>query len=136
VSESKHRPGGKLYVDINQMVTKVRWRSWISRRSAQYGAARPAGAAEANVTTFSANIAQDKVNAEAPDCRCIRDLPAQRADAEGWIVSQQAWTTPSAISGSEDQADAAVAQIGWIRPASSGGAQVQQARQLDQLNQH
>ncbi len=60
----------KLYVDINDRVRKGQELAQLDRQEieAQVDAARAQlASAEANVTTYQANIEQDKVNAAAPD---------------------------------------------------------------------
>ncbi|MGA2207266.1 MAG: efflux RND transporter periplasmic adaptor subunit [Terracidiphilus sp.] len=60
----------KLYVDINDRVHKGQELAQLDRQEieAQVDAARAQlASAEANVTTYQANIEQDKVNAAAPD---------------------------------------------------------------------
>ena len=84
----------KLYVDINQHVTKGQVLAQLDQQEilAQVAAQKAQlEAASANVGTFQANIAQDKVNAEAPDLPMYkstldRNLQMQK---EG-VVSQQA----------------------------------------------
>jgi HlyD family secretion protein len=84
----------KLYVDINQHVTKGQLLAQLDQQEilAQVAAQKAQlEAATANVGTYQANIAQDRVNAEAPD------LPMYKAtldrnlqmEKEG-VVSQQA----------------------------------------------
>ena len=96
-------------------------------------------AAEANVTTFSANIAQDKVNAEAPDLPMYQETYQRNVQMlKDGIVSQQALDNAERdYLAQRTKRDAAVAQIGVdqakLRQAE---AQVQQAKaSLDQLNQ-
>jgi HlyD family secretion protein len=84
----------KLYVDINQHVAKGQVLAQLDQQEilAQVAAQKAQlEAASANVGTFQANIAQDKVNAEAPDLPMYkntldRNLQMQK---EG-VVSQQA----------------------------------------------
>jgi HlyD family secretion protein len=84
----------KLYVDINQHVTKGQVLAQLDQQEilAQVAAQKAQlEAAQANVGTYQANVAQDKVNAEAPDLPMYkttldRNLQMQR---EG-VVSQQA----------------------------------------------
>ena len=60
----------KLYVDINNVVHKGQELAQLDQQEivAQVDAARAQlGSSEANVSTFQANIEQDKVNANAPD---------------------------------------------------------------------
>jgi HlyD family secretion protein len=83
----------KLYVDINQPVHKGQVLAQLDQQEilAQVAAQKAQlAAAEANVVTYSANIAEDKVNAQAPDLpmyqqKYQRNLEMQK---EG-IVSQQ-----------------------------------------------
>jgi HlyD family secretion protein len=84
----------KLYVDINAQVTKGQQLAQLDQQEilAQVEAQRAQlASAEANVTTFEANIEQDKVNASAPDLPMYkatldRNLEMKKAG----IVSQQA----------------------------------------------
>ncbi len=60
----------KLYVDINDRVRKGQELAQLDQQEiqAQVDAQRAQlASAEANVTTYEANIEQDKVNAAAPD---------------------------------------------------------------------
>ena len=83
----------KLYVDINDRVNKGQQLAQLDQQEiqAQVDAQRAQlASAEANVTTYEANIEQDKVNAAAPDLPMYkatldRNLEMQK---EG-IVSQQ-----------------------------------------------
>ena len=84
----------KLYVDINNKVTKGQQLAQLDQQEivAQVDAQRAQlASAEANVTSFEANIEQDKVNAAAPDqpmykATLDRNLEMKK---EG-LVSQQA----------------------------------------------
>ena len=84
----------KLYVDINNVVHKGQELAQLDQQEivAQVEAQRAQlGSAEANVSTFEANIEQDRVNANAPDLPMYRatldrNLEMQK---EG-IVSRQA----------------------------------------------
>src|SRR5580698_1722849 len=84
----------KLYVDINQMVTKGQVLAQLDQQEilAQVAAQRAQlAASQANVTTFSANIAQDKVNAEAPDLPMYQETWQRNVQMlKDGIVSQQA----------------------------------------------
>jgi HlyD family secretion protein len=84
----------KLYVDINQMVTKGQVLAQLDQQEilAQVAAQRAQlAASEANVTTFSANIQQDKVNAEAPDLPMYQETWQRNVQMlKDGIVSQQA----------------------------------------------
>jgi HlyD family secretion protein len=60
----------RLYVDINQVVTKGQVLAQLDQQEIEDQVAAQRGqlqAAEANVSTFEANIQQDQVNAAAPD---------------------------------------------------------------------
>jgi HlyD family secretion protein len=132
----------KLYVDINQMVTKGQVLAQLDQQEilAQVAAQRAQlAAAEANVTTFSANIAQDKVNAEAPDLPMYQETYQRNLQMlKDGIVSQQALDNAERdYLAQKNKRDGAVALIGVdqakLRQAE---AQVQQAKaSLDQLNQ-
>jgi HlyD family secretion protein len=132
----------KLYVDINQMVTKGQVLAQLDQQEilAQVAAQRAQlAAAQANVTTFSANIAQDKVNAEAPDLPMYQETWQRNVQMlKDGIVSQQALDNAERdYLAQKNKRDGAVAQIGVdeakLRQAK---AQVEQAQaSLDQLNQ-
>ncbi|MGC2300896.1 MAG: efflux RND transporter periplasmic adaptor subunit [Acidobacteriaceae bacterium] len=132
----------KLYVDINQMVTKGQVLAQLDQQEilAQVAAQRAQlAASEANVTTFSANIAQDKVNAEAPDLPMYQETWQRNVQMlKDGIVSQQALDNAERdYLAQKNKRDGAVAQIGVdqakLRQAQ---AQVQQAQaSLDQLNE-
>jgi HlyD family secretion protein len=132
----------KLYVDINQMVTKGQVLAQLDQQEilAQVAAQRAQlAAAQANVTTFSANIAQDKVNAEAPDLPMYQETWQRNVQMlKDGIVSQQALDNAERdYLAQKNKRDGAVAQIGVdqakLRQAQ---AQVQQAQaSLDQLNE-
>ena len=84
----------KLYVDINQHVTKGQVLAQLDQQEilAQVAAQKAQlEAATANVGTFQANIAQDKVNAEAPDLPMYKTTLDRnlQMEKEG-VVSQQA----------------------------------------------
>ncbi|HEX4310214.1 MAG TPA: efflux RND transporter periplasmic adaptor subunit [Acidobacteriaceae bacterium] len=132
----------KLYVDINQMVTKGQVLAQLDQQEilAQVAAQRAQlAAAEANVTTFSANIAQDRVNAEAPDLPMYQETWQRNVQMlKDGIVSQQALDNAERdYLAQKNKRDSAVALIGVdeakLRQAK---AQVEQAQaSLDQLNQ-
>src|SRR5580704_14094579 len=132
----------KLYVDINQMVTKGQVLAQLDQQEilAQVAAQRDQlAAAQANVTTFSANISQDKVNAEAPDLPMYQETWQRNVQMlKDGIVSQQALDNAERdYLAQKNKRDGAVAQIGVdqakLRQAQ---AQVQQAQaSLDQLNE-
>ncbi|HEY1501723.1 MAG TPA: efflux RND transporter periplasmic adaptor subunit [Acidobacteriaceae bacterium] len=132
----------KLYVDINQMVTKGQVLAQLDQQEilAQVAAQRAQlAAAEANVTTFSANIAQDKVNAEAPDLPMYQETWQRNAQMlKDGIVSQQALDNAERdYLAQKNKRDGSVAQIGVDQAKlHQAEAQVQQAKaSLDQLNQ-
>jgi HlyD family secretion protein len=132
----------KLYVDINQMVHKGQVLAQLDQQEilAQVAAQRAQlAAAQANVTTFTANIAQDKVNAEAPDLPMYQETYQRNLQMlKDGIVSQQALDNAERdYLSQKNKRDGAVAQIGVddakLRQAQ---AQVQQAQaSLDQLNE-
>lgn len=132
----------KLYVDINQMVRKGQVLAQLDQQEilAQVAAQRAQlAAAQANVTTFSANIAQDKVNAEAPDLPMYRETYERNVKMlKDGIVSQQALDNAERdYLAQKNKRDAAVAQIGVDQAKlQQAKAQVQQAQaSLDQLNE-
>ncbi|MFP5229314.1 MAG: efflux RND transporter periplasmic adaptor subunit, partial [Acidobacteriota bacterium] len=96
-------------------------------------------AAEANVTTFTANIAQDKVSAEAPDLPMYRETYERNVKMlKDGIVSQQALDNAERdYLAQKNKRDAAIAQIGVDHARlAQAKAQVQQAQaSLDQLNE-
>ncbi len=132
----------KLYVDINQMVHKGQVLAQLDQQEilAQVAAQRAQlAAAQANVTIFTANIAQDKVNAEAPDLPMYQETYQRNLQMlKDGIVSQQALDNAERdYLSQKNKRDGAVAQIGVddakLRQAQ---AQVQQAQaSLDQLNE-
>ena len=84
----------KLYVDINNKVTKGQQLAQLDHQEivAQVDAQRAQlASAEANVTSFEANIEQDKVNAAAPDLPMYKATLDRNLEMkkEG-LVSQQA----------------------------------------------
>ena len=132
----------KLYVDINQMVTKGQVLAQLDQQEilAQVAAQRAQlAAAQANVTTASANIAEDKVNAEAPDLPMYQETYKRNLEMlkEG-IVSQQTLDNAERdYLAAKNKRDTARAQIGVdeakLRQAE---AQVQQNQaSLEQLNE-
>jgi len=132
----------KLYVDINQMVHKGQVLAQLDQQEilAQVAAQRAQlAAAQANVTTFTANIAQDKVNAEAPDLPMYKDTYQRNLQMQkDGIVSQQALDNAERdYLSQKNKRDGAVAQIGVDEAKlKQAEAQVQQAQaSLDQLNE-
>jgi HlyD family secretion protein len=84
----------KLYVDINQHVAKGQVLAQLDQQEilAQVAAQKAQlEAASANVGTYQANVAQDKVNAEAPDLPMYKTTLDRnlQMEKEG-VVSQQA----------------------------------------------
>ncbi len=132
----------KLYVDINQNVHKGQVLAQLDQQEilAQVAAQKAQlAASEANVVTYRENIAQDKVNAEAPDLPMYKQTYERNLEMlkEG-IVSQQTLDNAERdyLANKNKQAGAQ-AQIGVdgakLRQAQ---AQVQQAQaSLDQLNE-
>lgn len=132
----------KLYVDINQMVHKGQVLAQLDQQEilAQVAAQRAQlAAAQANVTTFTANIAQDKVNADAPDLPMYKDTYQRNLQMQkDGIVSQQALDNAERdYLSQKNKRDGAVAQIGVDEARlKQAQAQVQQAQaSLDQLNE-
>lgn len=107
----------KLFVDINDHVRKGQHLAQLDQQEilAQVDAQRAQLAgAEANVTTFQANIAQDKVNAAAPDLPMYKaTLDRNQQMAKQGIVSQQALDNANRdYLAALNKRDAARAQIG------------------------
>ncbi|MGA8109603.1 MAG: efflux RND transporter periplasmic adaptor subunit [Acidobacteriaceae bacterium] len=131
-----------LFVDINQVVRRGQPLAQLDQQEilAQVAAQRAQlAASQANVTTYSANIAQDKVSAEAPDLPMYQETYQRNAQMlKDGIVSQQALDNAERdYLAQKNKRDAAIAQIGVdqakLRQAE---AQVQQAQaSLDQLNE-
>jgi len=132
----------KLYVDINQHVHKGQILAQLDQQEilAQVAAQKAQlAAAQANVVTYQQNIAQDKVNAEAPDLPMYKDTYQRNlAMLKQGIVSQQTLDNAERdYLANKNKQQAAQAQIGVdqakLRQAQ---AQVQQAQaSLDQLNE-
>ncbi len=85
----------KLYVDINNRVKKGQPLAQLDQQEilAQVDAQRAQlAAAEANVSTYQANIEQDKVNAAAPDLPMYKiTLDRNKEMLADGVVSQQAY---------------------------------------------
>lgn len=83
----------KLYVDINKVVKKGDLLAQLDQQEilAQVAAQRAQlQAAEANVSTYEANIEQDKVNAAAPDLPLYKStLERNQQMAKEGVISQQ-----------------------------------------------
>ena len=107
----------KLYVDINNKVTKGQPLAQLDQQEivAQVDAQRAQlASAEANVTSYEANIEQDKVNAKAPDLPMYKATLDRNAEMrkEG-LVSQQAYDdTNKDYLAALTRRDSAQAQIG------------------------
>ena len=107
----------KLYVDINYVVKKGQQLAQLDQQEilAQVEAQRAQlAAAEANVSTFQANIDQDKVNAAAPDLPMYKaTLDRNQAMEKQGIVSRQALDdTNKDYLAALTRRDSAKAQIG------------------------
>ena len=90
----------KLYVDINQHVNKGQVLAQLDQQEILAQVAAQKGAAwrlQANVGTYQENIAQDKVNAEAPDLPMYKKTSSAtwKWRRRGWSRSRR-WITPSA----------------------------------------
>jgi len=132
----------KLYVDINQNVTKGQVLAQLDQQEilAQVAAQKAQlEAATANVGTYQANIAQDKVNAEAPDLPMYkntldRNLQMQK---EG-VVSQQSLDDANrnylAALNKRDTARATIA-VDQAKLKQAEAQVAQSKASLDQLNE-
>jgi HlyD family secretion protein len=132
----------KLYVDTNQRVHKGQVLAQLDQQEilAQVAAQKAQlSAAQANVITYRANVAEDRVTAEAPDLPMYRDTYRRNLEMQKQgIVSQQALDNAERdyLANKNKQATSQ-AQIAVddakLRQAQ---AQVQQAQaSLDQLNE-
>jgi HlyD family secretion protein len=107
----------KLFVDINNKVTKGQPLAQLDQQeiAAQVDAQRAQlASAQANVTSYEANIEQDKVNAKAPDLPMYKATLDRNAEMrkEG-LVSQQAYDdTNKDYLAALTRRDSAQAQIG------------------------
>ena len=107
----------KLYVDINDRVKKGQQLAQLDQQETadQVDAQRASlASAEANVTTFEANIEQDKVNASAPDLPMYKATLDRNAEMQkDGIVSKQALDDVNRdYLAALTKRDAAKAQIG------------------------
>jgi HlyD family secretion protein len=107
----------KLYVDINDRVKKGQQLAQLDQEETadQVDAQRASlASAEANVTTFEANIEQDKVNASAPDLPMYKATLDRNAEMQrDGIVSKQALDDVNRdYLAALTKRDAAKAQIG------------------------
>ena len=132
----------KLYVDINQHVHKGQVLAQLDQQEilAQVAAQKAQlAASEANVVTFRENIAQDKVNAEAPDLPMYKDTYERNLQMlKQGIVSQQTLDNAERdYLANKNKQQGAQAQIGVdTAKLKQAQAQVQQAQaSLDQLNE-
>jgi HlyD family secretion protein len=132
----------KLFVDINQHVHKGQVLAQLDQQEilAQVAAQKAQlSAAQANVVTYKANIAQDRVNAAAPDLPMYKSTYDRNlAMQKDGIVSQQVLDDAERnYVAAENKRDAAVAQISVDQAKlKQAEAQVQQAQaSLDQLNE-
>jgi HlyD family secretion protein len=131
-----------LYVDINQMVRKGQVLAQLDQQEilAQVAAQRAQlAAADANVSTYTANVAEDKVTAEAPDLPMYKETYERNLQMlKDGIVSQQTLDNAERdYLAAKNKRDSAVAQIGVDEAKlKQAEAQVQQNKaSLDQLNQ-
>ena len=132
----------KLYVDINQQVHKGQVLAQLDQQEilAQVAAQKAQlAAAEANVVTYKANIAEDKVTALAPDLPMYQQTYQRNLEMEKQgIVSQQTLDNAERdYLANKNKQQSAAAQIlvddAKLRQAE---AQVQQNQaSLDQLNE-
>ena len=132
----------KLYVDINQHVHKGQVLAQLDQQEilAQVAAQKAQlAAAEANVVTYKENIAEDKVNAAAPDLPMYKDTYDRNlAMLKQGIVSQQTLDNAERdYLANKNKQQAAQAQIGVdTAKLKQAQSQVQQAQaSLDQLNE-
>jgi HlyD family secretion protein len=132
----------KLFVDINQHVHKGQVLAQLDQQEilAQVAAQKAQlSAAQANVITYQANIAQDRVNAAAPDLPMYKSTYERNvAMQKDGIVSQQVLDDAQRnYVAAANKRDAAVAQISVDEAKlKQAEAQVQQAQaSLEQLNE-
>ena len=132
----------KLYVDINNRVHKGQLLAQLDQQEilAQVAAQRAElAAAQANVGTFEANIAQDKVNASAPDLPMYKlTLDRNLEMAKAGVVSQQSLDNANRdYLAALNKRDGARAQIGVdTARLKQARAQVMQAQaSLQQLEE-
>ncbi|HEY0795320.1 MAG TPA: efflux RND transporter periplasmic adaptor subunit [Acidisarcina sp.] len=129
----------KLYVDINQNVKKGQVLAQLDQQEilAQVAAQKAQlEAAEANVSTFQANIAADRVNAEAPDLPMYKStLDRNLAMQQEGVVSRQASDDANrnylAALNKRDSSQAAIS----VDQAKLRQAQAQVAQSRATLNQ-
>jgi HlyD family secretion protein len=132
----------KLYVDINQPVHKGQVLAQLDQQEilAQVAAQKAQlAAAEANVVTYKANIAEDKVTAEAPDLPMYQQTYQRNLamEKEG-IVSQQTLDDAERnyLANKNKQQSAAAQILVDDAKLKQAEAQVQQNQaSLEQLNE-
>jgi HlyD family secretion protein len=129
----------KLYVDINNVVHKGQQLAQLDQQEivAQVEAQKAQlAAAEANVTTYEANIEQDKVNAAAPDLPMYKaTLDRNKQMQSEGIVSRQALDdTNKDYLAALTRRDSAKAQIG-VDTAKLKQARAQVMQSKASLNQ-
>ncbi len=132
----------KLYVDINQQVHKAQVLAQLDQQEilAQVAAQKAQlAAAEANVITYKANIAEDKVNAQAPDLPMYQQTYQRNLEMEKQgIVSQQTLDNAERdYLANKNKQQSSAAQI-FVDDAKlkQAEAQVQQNQaSLEQLNE-
>jgi HlyD family secretion protein len=132
----------KLYVDINQNVTKGQVLAQLDQQEilAQVAAQKAQlEAATANVGTYQANIAEDKVNAEAPDLPMYKNTLDRnlQMEKEG-VVSVQALEDANrnylAALNKRDTARATIA-VDQAKLKQAEAQVAQSKASLDQLNE-
>ena len=132
----------KLYVDINQRVNKGQVLAQLDQQEilAQVAAQKAQlEAATANVGTYQADIAQDKVNAEAPDLPMYKNTLDRnlQMEKEG-VVSQQALDDANrnylAALNKRDTARATIA-VDQAKLKQAEAQVAQSKASLDQLNE-
>ena len=129
----------KLFVDINNQVHKGQPLAQLDKQEivAQVEAQRAQlAAAEANVSTYEANIDQDKVNAAAPDLPMYKaTLDRNQEMARQGVVSQQALDNANRdYLAALNKRDGAKAQIG-VDTAKLKQARAQVMQSKASLNQ-
>jgi HlyD family secretion protein len=132
----------KLFVDINNHVTRGQQLAQLDQEeiTAQVNAQKAQlASAQANVTTYEANIQQDKVNAAAPDLPMYKaTLDRTLAMQKDGIVSRQALDDANKdYLAALTRRDSAQAQVGVDEAKlKQARAQVMQSQAtLDQLNE-
>jgi HlyD family secretion protein len=132
----------KLFVDINNHVTRGQQLAQLDQEeiTAQVNAQKAQlASAQANVTTYEANIEQDKVNAAAPDLPMYKaTLDRTLAMQKDGIVSRQALDDANKdYLAALTRRDSAQAQVGVDEAKlKQARAQVMQSQAtLDQLNE-